>query len=68
MGTRLVTEPASGNQSGCCRDRHPARNHHSPDILHSSLSWDLPQVAVASGPCGGCIRPGLFSSSLVWAQ
>ena len=34
-------------------------------ILHSRLSWDLPQFAVASGLCGGCIRPGLFSSSPV---
>ena len=64
----MGTEPASGNQSGCCRDHHPARSRHSPDVLHSCLSWDLLQFAVVSRPCGSCIHPGLFSSSLVWAQ
>ena len=65
MGTKPAMEPASGNRSGCCRDHHPARSRRSPDVLHSHLSWDLPQFAVASGPCGSCIHPGL-NFLLLW--
>ena len=68
MGMKPVMEPVSGNRSGCCQDRLPAQSRHSPDVLHSHLSWDLPQFAVASGPCSGCVRPGLFSSSPVRVQ